>query len=153
MRIQRWIKVFVTVLVLAVVIGAAVTPSVREQLEERAKTLRQWLGMDSAAQDSDAIYWCPMHPQIKRPRPDTCPICNMALVELEGGTRANAPDSLMLTVQQVQQAGVVTEPVLRRSLYREIDTTGRLDYDERRLATITSWMKGKSRVEKLPGEL
>ncbi len=90
-----------------------------------------------------------MHPQIKRNDPnEVCPICNMALVELEGG-EVEAPEHLTLTSQQIQQAGVVTGPVLRRKLYREIDTAGRIDYDERRLAKITNGVSGKSRIEKL----
>ena len=61
----------------------------------------------------------------------------------------SSPDGLTLTARQVQQAGVVSEAVLRRPLYREIDTTGRIDYDERHYAGISSWAGGKSRIEKL----
>jgi P-type Cu+ transporter len=31
-----------------------------------------------------AIYTCPMHPQIRRPAPGSCPICGMALVPVSG---------------------------------------------------------------------
>ena len=59
------------------------------------------------------------------------------------------PTSLTLTPRQIQQGGVAYEPVIRRRLYREIDTTGRIASDERREAKITSWVRGKSRIEKL----
>jgi Cu+-exporting ATPase len=32
-----------------------------------------------AAPDGATIYTCPMHPQIRQPRPGTCPLCGMAL--------------------------------------------------------------------------
>jgi Cu+-exporting ATPase len=36
----------------------------------------------SAPPSTSAIYTCPMHPQIRRPAPGTCPICGMALEPL-----------------------------------------------------------------------
>ena len=30
-------------------------------------------------QDTETIYTCPMHPEIRRPAPGNCPICGMAL--------------------------------------------------------------------------
>lgn len=110
----------------------------------------EWAGFVEHADESGQIYWCPMHPQIKRKKAnEVCPICNMALVPLEGGASDTPPDELTLTARQVQQAGVVSEAVLRRDLYRQIDTTGRIDYDERRLTTITSWVRGRSRIQEL----
>lgn len=108
-----------------------------------------WAGLTESSTDSGEVFWCPMHPQIKSNKENAvCPLCNMALVELVGGI-VDAPESLSLSARQIQQAGVVTEPVRRRQLYREIDTTGRIDYDERRYAGISSWINGKSRIEKL----
>src|SRR5687767_8992400 len=34
----------------------------------------------ATAASADAIYTCPMHPQIRQPTPGRCPICGMALV-------------------------------------------------------------------------
>ena len=31
-----------------------------------------------------ATYTCPMHPEIKRPEPGSCPICGMTLVAAGG---------------------------------------------------------------------
>ena len=108
-----------------------------------------WAGLEDASEESGTVYWCPMHPQIKRKSAnDVCPICNMALVPLLGGG-LEAPEQLTLTARQIQQTGVATEPVLRRDLYREIDTTGQIVGDERRMAIISSWVRGKSRIEKL----
>ena len=34
---------------------------------------------EPAPAQPDAIYTCPMHPQVRRVGPGTCPICGMAL--------------------------------------------------------------------------
>jgi Cu(I)/Ag(I) efflux system membrane fusion protein len=130
--------------------GAYLTSSfVRANTNSAWRATLQWVGIGAETVDSDKVFWCPMDPQIKSKKENAvCPICNMALVELEGGV-VEAPDHLTLTAQQIQQAGVVTMPVIRRKLYREIDTTGRIDYDERRYAGISSWVRGKSRIDRL----
>jgi membrane fusion protein, copper/silver efflux system len=94
-------------------------------------------------------YWCPMHPDVKRKEAGVCPICNMALVKLKEETKVKEEGFLILTDRQVQQAGVRTDYVKYRNLVREIDASGRIAYDERRLAHVTSWISGSSRIEKL----
>lgn len=46
---------------------------------------------DSAAEDTDAIYTCPMHPEIRQQGPGSCPICGMAL-EPETVSRDDGPN-------------------------------------------------------------
>ncbi len=141
-------------LIVLVVLGTSAAlyakPAWRQRAEMVAQPVLEWAGFIQDSHESDDVYWCPMHPQIKRKNAnDVCPICNMALVLLEGGGSDSVPGQLTLTTQQVQQAGVVSESVLRRKLYRETDATGHIDYDERLLTMITSWVRGKSRIEKL----
>lgn len=97
----------------------------------------------------EITYWCPMHPDVKRKKAGVCPICNMALVEIKEETKVKEEGFLILTDRQIQQAGVRTGYVKYRNLFREIDTSGRITYDERRLAHVTSWISGSSRIERL----
>lgn len=146
---RRWKAAAVLIILAAGGAALGASPALRERTHESWHRILVWAGMGGVPGSSDTMYWCPMHPQIKSTKPNSaCPICNMALVELEGGD-TKAPEHLTLTARQVQQAGVASGPVVRRELYREIDTTGRIAYDERRLAKITSWVQGKSRIEKL----
>ncbi len=146
---RHWGKVVVMVGIAAAGAAFASSASLRAYGRHGWRQALQWTGVVETSVDSGRVFWCPMHPQIKSKKENyVCPVCNMALVELEGGL-VEAPENLTLTVRQIQQAGVSTKPVRRRSLFREIDTTGRIEYDERRYAGISSWVDEKSRIHKL----
>lgn len=97
---------------------------------------------------SGEIFWCPMHPEIRKSGQGICPICNMALVVLKG-VGNQEPGVLRLSTRQIQQAGVRLAEARKRDLVREIDATGHIALDERRMATISSWISGRSRIERL----
>ena len=61
----------------------------------------------------DAIYTCPMHPQVEQVGPGACPICGMALEPkvAQGGERADDPELTDMT-RRLRVAAVLTAPVL-----------------------------------------
>ncbi len=105
------------------------------------------------------IYFCPMHPTVTSDRPGSCPICGMKLVK-----RATLPESAVaaqiaedgridgattLALSQGQQvmANVRTVRVVSGMAGAELVTTGRVTFDERRVAQVTSYTAG--RIERL----
>lgn len=87
------------------------------------------------AATSQGEWTCSMHPQVRQARPGQCPICGMNLV----------PVSKLAEEQGEikQRAGVETEPVAYRELFKEIRTVGKLDYNERQVAFITARVPGR----------
>lgn len=95
-------------------------------------------GTGEAAASSDT-WTCSMHPQIRLPNPGRCPICGMQLIPVSKLPKARG--------ELETRAGLVTEPIQRRELFKEIRTVGKLDYSERQVAYITSRING--RVDRL----
>jgi Cu+-exporting ATPase len=64
-----------------------------------------------AGKDADAIYTCPMHPQIRQKGPGHCPICGMALEPLVA-TAATGPDPELIDMSRRFWIGLaLTVPV------------------------------------------
>ena len=98
-----------------------------------------WPRADSQASSKSEVWTCSMHPQIRLPNPGSCPICAMPLIPISKlpGARGDLET----------RAGLVTEPIQRRELFKEIRTVGKLDYSERQVAYISSRITG--RVDRL----
>ena len=97
---------------------------------------------------ADQIYTCPMHPQIRQPVPDRCPICGMELVP---AASAGADDLSELSVKiepaQRRLANIQTADVGYEPIFATIQTVGSIAIDESRMATIASYVDG--RIERL----
>ena len=98
-----------------------------------------WPRGDSQAAATSDVWTCSMHPQIRLPNPGDCPLCGMKLIPVS--KLPSARDDLET------RAGIVTERIERRELFKEIRTVGKLDYSERQVAYISSRIDG--RVDRL----
>lgn len=88
---------------------------------------------DAAASARRVLYQCPMHPQIVRSEPGTCPICGMTLQrvdELEPGG-PSVPDhaAFVLSPERQQLIGVTRAAVAVRPLVRELRVAGTIAND------------------------
>ena len=92
-----------------------------------------------------AYYQDPMHPWYTSDKPGKAPDCGMDLVPVYEGEENAKGIKIDPTV--IQNIGVTTEEVKKRSLTKEIRTTGKIDYDETRLYSINTKFMGW--VEKL----
>lgn len=106
-------------------------------------------GHDEQGRESPAaatIWTCSMHPQIQLPEAGQCPICFMDLIEVP----RDADDSQRTSLRQIsfderarKLAQVEVSPVVRGQGAVETRISGKIDYDETRLGTITAWVGGR----------
>ncbi len=95
-------------------------------------------------EEGEVQQWtCGMHPAIRSEEPGKCPICNMDLIPVE----SSESGSLRIPQERLREAGIESEEVAYLALTREIATSGRIDYDERRVKYVASRISG--RVERL----
>ncbi len=88
---------------------------------------------DHARKHLDPRYVCPMHPQIVRDEPGNCPICGMDLVLKQLDAAGEKHPVVEVSHQMVQNLGVRTEVAKTDTLWKFIQTVGRVDYDETKL--------------------
>ncbi len=99
-----------------------------------------------------ALRSCAMHPHIQRGEPGLCPICGMELVHTTApGEHAQharqAEASLSLTPAERELLRIQTLPTRREFPTLELRLSGKVGYDETRLAHISAWAPG--RIEEL----
>lgn len=108
-----------------------------------------WFGLPSekpveemAGGESDQVWTCSMHPQIRQPNSGLCPICEMDLIPLqdsgEGGIREVTVSSEAAALLNLQ-----VSPVIRSAAVADISLFGRIAYDERSISTSTSRIGGR----------
>lgn len=97
---------------------------------------------------SSIEYFCPMHPNVIRDAPGSCPICGMPLSQRHKGEAHNElpPDVLgrvQLTPYRIALAGVRTATIDLFPLEKFIEVPGSVEFDERKLARISARIGGR----------
>lgn len=96
------------------------------------------------------VYTCPMHPDVVRNTPGSCPICGMDLVKKETGSKAVQDVALETLLRPANAYVVSTVPVTaleEREEEVELNVVGTVAYDTRQSGAISSRVGG--RIEKL----
>lgn len=92
------------------------------------------------------LWTCAMHPQIRLPEPGACPICGMDLIPMKTDPGQGMAQLVMSAAAQ-KLAEIQTTPVERKFIDAKIRMVGKIDYDETRVKTISSYVPG--RIDKL----
>jgi Cu(I)/Ag(I) efflux system membrane fusion protein len=134
----------ILLLVVSIIVLAGCNAEVPEQ--EATET-----ALEHALKHTDPDYVCPMHPQIIRGEPGSCPICGMDLVpkSTEGNAAGDGEDYPAISVSpEIRRSmGLRTTKVERKTLWRYIKTVGRVEYNEDQLVHLHPRSSGW--VEKL----
>ena len=98
----------------------------------------------AAAPDAEAqtVYYCSMHPHIRKPAPGLCDICAMDLVVLED-ERDLGPRRLEISDDAAARAEIETAKVRRQRVQKTLHLVGKIDFDETRVHTITARVGGR----------
>ncbi len=110
------------------------------------------MAMDSVktTRHAEPVWTCPMHPEIVRDKPGTCPICGMDLVRKEPEARKVAVVGLNDLLRAGNGEVLSSVPVTamqQETVTPMLEVFGRIAYDTRRISTISARVSG--RIEKL----
>ncbi len=93
-----------------------------------------WWPERSSKGTTESEWTCSMHPQVRLNKQGQCPICGMNLIPVS---------QFKDQAETEKRAGVETEPVKYRELFKELRTVGKLDFNESRVAYITARIAGR----------
>lgn len=129
----------------------------REQPGESVRGAADDTAAGHALKHTQPQYRCPMHPEIVRDQPGSCPICGMTLVKIEQPTDAAgsgpagpapAAGEVRISPAVINNLGVRTEPVVKGGLPRGSEVVGYVQFDERKVQQIRTraegWVEGLS---------
>ena len=95
-------------------------------------------------EEGTQVWTCSMHPQIRMPEPGLCPICHMELVPVEDDDPEVVGERVFVTTPEAAALmDVETVPVQRKRVSVEVPMVGKVEYDERLVKNITSWIGGR----------
>ena len=114
----------------------------------RPKTVRPAEVKKEAKKQRKILYYRnPMNPSITSPTPKKDAMGMDYIPVYEGEEETEAPGTVTISPEKIQEIGVRSEPVQYRVISKDIRTTGIVTYDERRLSQIRSKVSGW--IEKL----
>ena len=100
--------------------------------------------------NEETKYTCPMHPQIIRDKPGTCPICGMDLVPMNSSHELTVDSSLLPLLKPVNEQVVSTMPTITAesgTRIHSVPVQGIITYDTRKQVSISSRVAG--RIERM----
>jgi Cu(I)/Ag(I) efflux system membrane fusion protein len=125
-------------------VGCARSPDV-PPASEPAGAAANDTAAEHAVKHVNPKYRCPMHPDVVRDAPGTCPICGMALVKIEPEA-PTAAAAVRISPEVINNLGVRTEAALQGALPRRADTVGYVSFDERKVQQVRpraeGWVEG-----------
>ncbi len=109
-------------------------------------------GLESQTTEEKTVYTCPMHPEILRDAPGSCPICHMDLVKKENdhADHLAGPDTNEILLKPSYQYVLSTTSTIRperKSITDSLQVPGYLAYDARQLKAVSARYGG--RIERL----
>lgn len=109
-------------------------------------------GKNKQAEATEATkYTCPMHPQIVKDAPGSCPICGMDLVPMNSsGKDGGVNDTLAALVKPTNElvlSGIKTIKPQTGSRFQDINVKGVINYNTNNQNSVSSRVSG--RIEKL----
>ncbi len=135
----------VRLLLLAALVLLLTACDPREQATESLAEAADDSPLEHAAKHVDPKYVCPMHPQIVRDEPGSCPLCGMDLVAKVIDPDQGKHPEVRVDSAIAQSMGIRSTTVERGTLWKYIRTVGRVSYDETRLAHVhpraAGWME------------
>ena len=132
----------ITTLLITAVIIAFVTVSC-------SKTAASDNTNKTVSEKKKQIWTCSMHPQIRQPMPGKCPICAMELIPAGTTDEDSRTIKNIINLSPVGEklAELQTAIVEKRIAEKELRITGKIVFDQTRVADIAAWTPG--RLEKM----
>lgn len=133
-------KAFLTILIALVLgglIGWLIKPSTHQIYEPS--------GHDHSESSAEEVWTCSMHPQIRQSEPGQCPLCGMDLIPASSNRSSVSASPFIheMTPEAVAMANIHTSRVTGTSPEGELFLTGKVQADERQLASVTAKFPGR----------